>query len=147
MVVSKNFILQEFVPESVWNKYSTNSTWFIDPRIIRIAQFLRDRYGLPATINNWHRGGEYNESGYRLPTTKTGASLSQHKFGRAIDIKFLDKSNSFYDEIREDIKKHEEEFRKVGVTAVEEGTKSWIHLDCRFTTLDTILFLKFWKNK
>lgn len=147
MNVSKNFILQEFIPEEIWDRFGPNAIWFVDPRIIRIAQFIRDMYGLPVTINNWHNGGKYKESGFRLPTTKTGAKLSQHKFGRAIDIKFLDKPNSFYKEVREDIKKHEEEFIKLGVTAVEEGTKSWLHVDCRYTGLDTILFIPYYKKK
>ena len=63
MKVSKNFILQEFVPKGMYEKYGDSCIWFIDNRIIEVAQFFRDRYGKPITINDWHKGGLRNHSG------------------------------------------------------------------------------------
>ena len=57
MKVSKDFVIEEFVPEEIYQQFGDKSIWFIDPKIIRIAQFFRDRYGLPITINDWHNGG------------------------------------------------------------------------------------------
>lgn len=149
MKVSKNFILQEFVPKSVFNRFGANSMWFIDTRIIEVAQFFRDRYNLPITINDWYKGGKRTLSGFRPPTSKVGASLSQHKFGRAADLKWLNQNTITIDEIREDIRKNQRLFRDIGLTAVEEGTDTWLHIDIRDAVMDfdKILFIGFWNKK
>lgn len=132
MKVSENFWLTEFIPKNVYEEYGDKSLQFIDERIITIAQFIRDHFGKPVTINNWYDGGQYNESGYRSPNTKTGAFRSQHKSGRAIDIKV---SGLLPKEVYDHIMAHEELFISVGVTAMENitSTPTWVHLDCRNT--------------
>ena len=52
-----------------------------------MAQGIRDYFGKPVTINNWHNLGKYEQSGFRRNNTLVGSKYSQHKFGRAIDIK------------------------------------------------------------
>lgn len=132
MKVSNNFFLTEFVPKNIYEQFGEKSIWFVDPRIITIAQFVRDTFGLPVTINNWWDGGQYNESGYRTPHTKTGGDLSQHKFGRAVDIKIDGMQPK---EIYDHILSHENIFTAVGVRAIENiiSTPTWVHLDCRNT--------------
>ena len=131
MRVSENFILQEFVGPEVYQKFGDKSMWFIDPKIIDIAQLVRNLTHRPVTINNWHNQGHYKESGLRSMTTKTGAKYSQHKYGRAIDIK-VDGMNvqEVYDVIMTNI----DLFRAAGLTTIEdiEKTPTWIHLDVRF---------------
>lgn len=46
---------------------------------------LRERFG-PLVVNNWHNGGPRRDSGLRFASTSTGAAVSQHKFGRAVDF-------------------------------------------------------------
>ena len=147
MKVSKDFVIEEFVPEEIYQQFGNQSTWFIDPHIIKIAQFFRDRYNLPITINDWHSGGLRQHSGFRQPDAGIGATLSQHKQGRAIDMKWLNQGKLTIDMIRDDIKQHQSEFMAVGVTTVEEGTETWLHVDCRYTTMDEILFVPFWHRK
>ncbi len=143
MKVSKNFVIQEFVPEEIYFGFGDKSTWFVDPIIIKVAQFFRDRYGISITINDWHTGGKRNLSGCRPPSTKLGARLSQHKMGRAVDLKWkgLDP-----EAIRKDIKENQKEFLAVGLTAVEEGTDTWLYVDCRATGMNEIYFVPYWKK-
>ena len=133
MKVSANFSLSEFIDKDTYRRFGTSSIWFIDQRIISIAQLLRDRVGLPITIN----GGQYNLSGFRPPSTKIGASLSQHRFGRAIDVKVKGMTPK---EVSEEIIENFEIYKKVGLTTMEnvEFTKSWNHLDCRWTNQETL---------
>ena len=84
--ISKNFSLTEFIPKEVYKELGGNSYKLIDPRIYKLAQSIRDYLGSPMTINNWTSRGEYNNRGYRTFDCKVGSSLSQHKFGRAIDF-------------------------------------------------------------
>lgn len=140
MKVAKDFILPEFVPRSIHYRYGDKSIWFLDPAVFDIAQFLKDRFKKIIIINNWIWGGTYNESGYRTPNTSTGATYSQHKFGRAIDVKIQDVTPA---ELRDDIIKHYNLYRKKGVTTIEEGTPTWTHIDCRNTGSDDLLIVPF----
>ena len=131
MQISKNFLLQEFVPKAIYKLYEGKSTWFINPKIIQIAQELRYASGVPIIINNWHIGGVYNQSGYRVPETVIGAKLSQHKLGNAIDVR----SNEVTPiELMNVVLSKKDLFMQLGLTAMEDvtATKSWLHLDCRF---------------
>ena len=91
MIYAPNFVIQEFVPKEIYDIHFDNSIRLIDERIIILAQLFRTRYGA-ITINNWHNGGQYHESGLRLFSTPTGAKYSQHKYGRAVDLKFSEHS-------------------------------------------------------
>jgi len=137
MKISENFVIQEFVPKSIYEKYGENSIWFVDPRIIAFCQWLRDYIQESVTINNWHREGKYNESCFRVPDTTTGAKLSQHRFGRAVDIKV---EGHLPETIREIIRLNFKELRaKYGVSTIEKDTPTWVHVDCRYTGLDHLL--------
>ena len=135
--VSKNFIIQEFVPPVVFNQFGDRAIWVVDPRIIGFCQWLRDYTGKAVTINNWHQGGPRSESCFRLPLSTTGASLSQHKFGRAVDAKV---DGLTPDEVRGIIRKNYDLLLvNYGITTIEKDTPSWAHADCRATGLKTLL--------
>ena len=52
--ISKNFKIQEFVPPAIYAQYGDRSQWFIDQKLVDIAEFIRTEFDLPVTINNWH---------------------------------------------------------------------------------------------
>jgi hypothetical protein len=142
--VAKNFILQEFIDPEIYQLMGDKSIELIDTRIIDIAQAIRDHFNLPCIINNWHEGGGYKESGLRKFLSKTGAAFSQHKFGRAIDIKIEGVTD--YDSVRSEILKKDEfagYFRLKGLTVMESGTPTWLHIDCRFTGSEEIILIPF----
>lgn len=138
MKLTKNFYLHEFIDPDILKWYGDIALGFIDNRIVDIAQFFRDRYGKPIVINGEFCGVTFTESGLRKFNTKTGALMSQHKAGRAIDIKF---DGMVADEVRVDIINNYEKFRAKGVTVVEKNTDTWIHVDCRFTKDNLIRFI------
>ena len=133
MKVSQNFSLSEFIDRDTYKRFGDSSIWFIDQRIIHIAQLLRDRVDLPITIN----GGQYNWSGFRSPSCTLGAKLSQHRFGRAIDVKVKGMTPV---EVGEEIEENFEIYKKAGLTTIEnvEHTKTWNHLDVRWTNQDKL---------
>jgi len=140
MKVSKNFSLDEFVPPSIYEHFMDKSIWFIDPKIVQMAQFIRDRFGKPVTINNYLSGGDYQYSAFRDNACTIGASNSQHRHGRAIDFRIQGMSPM---EIRAEIIRNFELFRTTGLTTIEGGTPTWTHIDCRFTRLDSILIVPY----
>jgi hypothetical protein len=102
-------------------------------RIILGLQKLREVAGVPFTINNWVKGGSFDERGLRLPNTRTGARWSQHKYGRAIDI---DPVGISVAELFQIAKDNEKLFiENQWITTIENiaFTKSWLHIDCRYT--------------
>jgi hypothetical protein len=140
MQVSKNFIIQEFVSPDVFAQFGDKAIWFIDPKVVSIAQWLRDHTGKVVTINNWHAGGQYKESGLRSFLTSTGAQFSQHKFGRAGDMKIEGLNGT---EMRKIVDDNAEKLMQLGLTTVELDTPTWLHVDCRYTGLTSILKVPF----
>lgn len=130
MQVAPNFILQEFIAPEVYQTFGDNSIWLIDRRIIDIAQYIRTTLNRPVTINNWHVGGNYKDSGLRSLESLIGAKYGQHKFGRAVDpkVKGMTPIN-----ILDFIYNKWVELHKLGLTTVENiaHTPTWNHLDVR----------------
>jgi hypothetical protein len=130
----KYFQLQEVVhPEAIQAR--GEKAWeLMDDRILKSADWLREKFG-PVTINGKFGGRGFTESGLRDPFTKTGAKFSQHKFGRALDLKF---HKVTVKEVYEYIIRNPKEARDNGITTVEDiaFTPTWLHIDCR-TLADT----------
>lgn len=141
MNVSKNFILQEYVPKILWDYKGENSIWFLDKRLFSLVQFIRDHFNRTVVINDWHRDGSLNNCGYRMPDTKMGASLSQHKFGRAADLHF--EGITDYQAIRQEIQDKWPLFKDAGLTTIEADTQTWLHVDIRNTNIDNLLIVPY----
>jgi len=86
----KHFQWYEFMPkprnkaeELEFIKY-----WLVimDSRLLMHADEVREFYGKPVTVNNWHSGGQFQFRGWRPPYDTTGAKYSQHRYGRAMDF-------------------------------------------------------------
>ena len=138
MKISDHFYLQEFVPESIYSRFGQNSLWFIDPKVISIAGWIRDYFEKPLIINTWHMGGNRQYSGFRPPATKVGALLSQHRYGRAMDFYI---TSIPAQEIQLAIKKNFLFLKQLGLTTMEAGTDTWTHLDVRFTNSSDLLLV------
>lgn len=91
MKISEHFDLKELVSPEIYNRSNIKNRAFdfINVNVITVLEQLRAEYG-PITINTWHNGGSYKNSGLRAPDTDVGAKYSAHKFGTAFDLKFSD---------------------------------------------------------
>lgn len=136
--LSKHFDIQEFVPKAIYDLYGAKAQWFINPKVVAIAEFIREEFELPVIINNWHDGGKFQERGYRVPTTQTGARYSQHKFGNAIDINVKGIPSP---ELAEWIFAAFPSLNALGLTTIENptSTPTWTHIDVRWTGMSELL--------
>jgi len=133
--VTDNFYLDEFVHPEIYKEFGERSRLFIRPELFKIAQAVRNQFG-PVMINTWYSGGDFEESGLRLPNTKTGAKYSMHKFGCAIDLHPY--AHPFV--IRAYVEKNYKEiFKPLGLTRMEAETKTWVHLDVGNTGSDELV--------
>ncbi len=134
------FKTQEFVPKKIYEQFGESSNWFVDPRLRKLANFVRTFFGKSVTINNWAWGGQFDQSGFREPASTTGAPLSQHRFGRAMDIKIAGMTPR---EVYNAILANEKVFMDAGLTCMEniDATPTWTHLDMRQTGSNRILIV------
>lgn len=98
--------------------------WLFDSRILEAADLLREQFGV-TIVNDWHTGGKFKDSGYRVPTYSRYSITSQHSNGRALDLKF---KRHTADEVREGIIADRERYHMI--TGLEMGV-NWVHIDCR----------------
>jgi hypothetical protein len=139
MKLTENFILQEFVPKEIYEKYGETSIRFISEKLPTIAQGVRDYFDKSVTINDWKWGGNYNYSGFRPSNCGVGATNSAHKRGMAIDVKIKGIDSL---EVQENVKKSFDYFNSLGITSMEEGTVGWTHLSMEWTTEKDLVLIK-----
>jgi len=128
----KYFQIYELLPQGFYERHCSLTSeeqlfLMFDSRILESADNLRERYG-PMVCNDYRWGGDNHLRGWRPTECLIGAELSQHKYGRALDLVPTCES---VDKIRQDIidDKHGYDFRFI--TAVEMEVSSWLHIDCR----------------
>ena len=120
-----NFVIQELVPPEIYQAMGNNSLLVMDDRILRIADFVRDYFDVPVTINNWHGGGQFSQRGFRTQQQAGGADHSPHFYGRAADF---DVKGMTADEVRKAIMEDSNHGDFSLITGMELNI-SWIHLD------------------
>lgn len=136
--ISEHFDIREFIPPDVFNLPGKNPMWFIDKRIVLFSEWLRVYLNKPVTINNWHIGGQFKNSGFRMPNDTTSAAiLTAHKRGIAADLKVDGMTG---EELRNIIRKNFPTLRdKFGLSTIEAGTPTWLHVDLRWTGQESLL--------
>ena len=125
----KHFKLAELVDPHFLTMPGDEVWAMLDDNALRAIDGLRELFG-PLLIN----GRGYTESGLRRPDTKTGAKMSQHKAGKAFDLKPLQKGvtvRMIYDWIIA----NQSEAYALGIRRVEDiaHTPTWLHIDSKDT--------------
>ena len=134
--MTKNFATKELVPPEVYAERGEAASQLMDKRIVDVAQWISDKTGKDIIVNGTLAGHIYTESGLRNFNTTTGAKWSQHKYGRALDLKVVGMTP---EEGRQLLKDNWEELKAIGLTCIEKDTPGWVHIDCRYTGLDYLL--------
>lgn len=127
------FCIEEFVDNTVFDKYG-NAAWkFIDQSILDCLLVIREGLGKPMTVNNWKWGGSFSQRGLRhnmssLVKNKTRLYLSAHIFGKAVDF---DVEGMTAVEVREWIVANAHKFPcNIRLERNMKGKPiSWVHLD------------------
>ena len=129
-MISKNYDIREFVPPAIYKQYGESSIWFIDQRIVLFNEWLCEYFSVKVIVNDWHKGGQYHDSGFREPGA-VGAKLGQHHFGRATDSKVPGQE---YEVVRDEIRRNFKALnQRFGITTIEKDTPTWLHADTRWT--------------
>jgi hypothetical protein len=134
----KHFDLRELVSPDVYMSRGEAAWELLEPRLLVAGDALREKFG-PCTVNNWHLGGNYSQSGFRDPVTGVGARLSQHKRGAALDCKFANaKPRVVFDYVLA----HPDEFPEITVLEDVKATPTWLHVDVRAASWEGIRVIR-----
>ncbi|MFB5180963.1 hypothetical protein [Vibrio alginolyticus] len=138
----QHFQLKELVSRAMWERRGEKCIELFDPRLLITLDQLREDLGRPITVNNWCFGGNLEQRGLRDEgyyieealkdgyTTADGLadyaeSLSQHKYGRAVDFNVKGMTAA---EVRAHI--HKNKHKYPFITFIETDI-SWCHIDVR----------------
>jgi hypothetical protein len=131
-----HFGVEEFLPPDLYNQYGERGLYqLMDPRILYTMDALRDHFGVPITVNNYHSGGQFQQRGFRN-ALGTGAELSQHRYGRACDF---DIKGMYAEEFRKKAAARELAEPLKYITRIEAGVH-WCHVDCAAVDSERIIF-------
>ena len=117
------FKIQELVDPDTYKARGQKAWELFSPELLIAIDGLRVMFG-PAIINDWKFGGRFKWSGFRSPACRIGAKLSQHRFGRACDMKFKNVSAK---EVRKHIRSDPAYYIGLGITCIENKV-SWLHV-------------------
>jgi hypothetical protein len=137
MYIPQHFGIKELVPEYVYDEYKSRGDNFLfqvvfDERLLRLIDEVREIFG-PMTICDWSWGGQSNYRGFRPRYCDVGAVLSQHRFGRAVDMIPKDTSPGH---MRKKIIDDQNSDRWKVVGGLEMDI-TWFHIDVRARTDDS----------
>lgn len=134
-----HFEVPELVPPDIYKSMGEGALILMDDRILYIADFVREHFDAPVTINNWLHGGQFSQRGFRTTTGLPGEVVhSEHAYGRAIDF---DVEGLTADEVRKEILENASAGEFPMISGMEVGI-SWVHLDVgnRYSTGGIVTF-------
>ena len=128
---SKYFKIQELVSSNVYDKYGEKAWEFIDTKLIKTLDLLREHFGKPITVNNWCFGGNLHQRGLRankdeLVANKKDYYISQHCLGKAVDFNVKGLS---VQEVYDEILKNKDKFYLISRIENIKDTPTWVHID------------------
>lgn len=128
MFIPANLELYEVLPKEFYNlmypKHGNRLWIMFDQRLLYTYHEMRKIYGT-AILNTWYWGGNSQYRGWRPFDSDVGSDLSQHKFGRALDIIFKHHSA---EQVRKDILRQPYGKAYKYIMAIEMNV-GWVHID------------------
>ena len=123
----RHFGIQELVAPEIYAARVSRAWELLDTELLMTIDAARDAVG-PITINDWHWGGMFKYSGLRPWDCAIGAKWSDHKYGRACDLKPIRVTPR---ELYDYMLKHPEKFPHLRSLENIEKTPSWVHVSTR----------------
>lgn len=117
----------ELVDPKTYERMLDGCLELFNPQALQALDDLREFFGVPVIVNNWHEGGPFRYRGYRPPEYKGGAKFSQHRLGKAFDC---DIHGFTAEEARTRILKHKDNPLLCLIMRLEGGV-NWLHFDLK----------------
>jgi hypothetical protein len=134
----QNFKLQELIPPDIYQEFGDKALFLLDQNMVKMVDGVRNFFGVPVTINNWHIKGSFTLRGFRPSDTSVGVKYSQHKYGRAAD---MDIQGYTAEDARQAILKNQKSPLLNWITVIEDKV-NWLHADCRNIKTEQIILVQ-----
>jgi hypothetical protein len=125
--IPKHYKIEELIDPKTFKILGVKAFELFDPSMLWTIDQMRERFGV-ILINDWLWGGHYKYSGFRPKYCSVGVTYSQHRLGRAFDLKF---SSYTPEEIRVIISENPNDETFKYITCIENDTPTWLHIDSR----------------
>ena len=131
MYIPEHFKVQEMVSPSLLKEIAHRGnawawTTLFDRRLLITMDYLREEFGA-MEVNTWSYGGSLMYRGFRSPDCLIGGTLSQHRFGRGVDMFPLETEVGV---VRRSILTNPSSPRYKYIGAIEIDIP-WLHIDTR----------------
>jgi hypothetical protein len=140
----KYFRIEELVDPVTFQDRGEKALELLHADMLYSLDMMRERYGRPITVNNWHRvkpsdpkfyldpvwrrnNGVFIFRGFRPAWCTEGGKYSQHRLGAGFDF---DVQGLTAADVRADIRKHPDDPAFYAIRAVELDVP-WVHVDGR----------------
>ena len=135
-----NFGIKELVSKSVYDKFGEQSWQFLDSRLLKNIQYIREKTGLSVLVNNYGKGLEFRGFDPKKDYGGYRENCSQHTMGRALDFNIANWTTL---QTHAWIKANYLSFPEPCITLENPtDTASWTHMDVRYRDYNgTILFV------
>jgi hypothetical protein len=127
VIICEHFAIQELVDPATYERFGVGAWQFFTPGALLALDGLREHFGRPITVNNWHRRGPFQFRGFRPRSCATGAEYSQHRLGNGFDC---DIQGVSAEEARQEILRHKNDQLLIHINCIEADV-NWLHFDCR----------------
>lgn len=146
----KHFEYHELLPPEHKHLGNWGTLKIMDKNILTVADYFRHMFG-STVINNYNWGGSYMDSGFRNTesyermNSDFDKSLSQHKYGRAIDVKpnDIDALEAWWFIVDHPVKWLRKGLKRIEAMelTVDGAQYPWIHLDCGYSNKDGLVIV------
>jgi hypothetical protein len=138
------FKLEELVCKDVFAAYGDQAWSFFDMRLLITLERVREMINKPIIINDWHKGGQFDERGFRCikcdlvksAIAENKIYVSPHMTGQAVDF---DVQGLVAEEVRNWLVVNR---MKLPYQIRLEQDVNWVHLDTRAYKDERIHFFK-----
>lgn len=129
----KHFKVSELVPSAFYTKWGDKALQFLNAGLLHDLDIIREALTEPVYVNIPNL---YDWSGLRNDAFDGYSRTSQHTLGNAIDLKLGgwingDLTTRSPEAVRQLIKDLKQKGLLKYITALEEQTASWVHIDVR----------------
>lgn len=125
----KHFLVEELVDKKTYQAMGNDALMLFNPAALRALDNLREFFGHPITVNNWHTGGNFQWRGYRTKEKASafGSPNSEHAKGNAFDC---DVEGYTAEEARQKILDNKNNALLVEIMRLEDNV-GWLHFDLK----------------
>ena len=120
------FKLEELVDRKTFDQMGMDCWKLFPMNALTMLENVREFFGVPIIVNNWHKGGKYSHRGYRPKNCPEGPNHLAQRTGHAF---IIDVRNHTAEKARKRILAEQNHPLLTFITKIED-TNKYLYIDC-----------------